>query len=80
MLFRSAELKKKLGFAEVQKFSKAMHDAVRMVASTSLGEDCGEGAFGSSWSTVTAENPARLKEAWRAVSAPANRSVPEKTR
>ena len=76
----NAELKKKLGFAEVQKFSKAMHDAVRMVASTSLGEDCGEGAFGSSWSTVTAENPARLKEAWRAVSAPANRSVPEKTR
>ena len=43
----NSEVKKKLGFSEAQKFSKAMHDAVRMVASTSLGDDCGEGVFGS---------------------------------
>ena len=66
----NSEVKKKLGFAEAQKFSKAMHDAVRMVASTSLGDDCGEGVFGSTWSSVTAENPARLREAWNAVSPP----------
>jgi hypothetical protein len=67
----NGDVKKKLGFAEVQKFSKAMHDAVRMVSSTSLGDDCGEGVFGSTWSSVTAENPARLREAWTAVAAPA---------
>jgi hypothetical protein len=66
----NSEVKKKLGFVEVQKFSKAMHNAVRMVASTSLGDDCGEGVFGSTWSSVTAENPARLREAWMAVSPP----------
>jgi hypothetical protein len=38
-------VKKKLGFTDVQRFSKAMLDATRMVASTSLGDDCGEGAF-----------------------------------
>jgi hypothetical protein len=68
----NSEVKKKLGFAEVQRFSKAMRDAVRMVASTSLGDDCGEGVFGSTWSSVTAANPARLREAWTAVSAPAS--------
>ncbi len=67
----NTDVKKKLGFSESQKFSKAMHEAVRMVASTSLGEDCGEGVFGSTWSGVTAANPARLKEAWVAVSGPA---------
>ncbi|HEV7819781.1 MAG TPA: hypothetical protein VGO84_01285 [Burkholderiales bacterium] len=69
----NSDVKKKLGFAEVQKFSKAMHDAVRMVASTSLGDDCGEGIFGSTWSSVTADNPARLREAWTAVAVPAAR-------
>jgi L-ascorbate metabolism protein UlaG (beta-lactamase superfamily) len=41
----NSDVKKKLGFAEVQRFSKQMLDATRMVASTSLGDDCGEGAF-----------------------------------
>src|SRR5258706_4042347 len=66
----NSEVKRKLGFVEVQKFSKAMHNAVRMVASTPLGDDCGEGVFGSTWSSVTAENPPRLREAWMAGSRP----------
>jgi hypothetical protein len=66
----NSEVKKKLGFAETQKFSKAMRDAVRMVASTSLGDDCGEGVFSSSWSSVTAANPAKLREAWAALYPP----------
>ena len=66
----NTEVKKRLGFADAQKFSKAMRDAVRMVASTSLGDDCGEGVFGSLWSGVTAANPARLREAWTAMQAP----------
>jgi len=66
----NSEVKKKLGFAETQKFSKAMRDAVRMVASTSLGDDCGEGVFGSTWSSVTAANPAKLREAWTALHPP----------
>jgi hypothetical protein len=41
----SSTLKKKLGFAEVQKFDKTTLDAVRRVASTSTGDDCGEGQF-----------------------------------
>jgi len=41
----SSALKKKLGFAEVQKFDKTTLDAVRRVASTSTGDDCGEGQF-----------------------------------
>ena len=66
----NVDLKKKLGFAEVQTFSTAMHDAVRTVPSTSLGDDCGEGFFGFAWVAVTAEDPERLKKAWLAVSAP----------
>ena len=69
----NVDVKKKLGFAEVQRFSREMHDAVRMVASTSLGDDCGEGVFGSAWSSVTAANPAQLRAAWTAVHAPAPR-------
>jgi hypothetical protein len=37
------EVKRKLGFADVQPFSKTMLDAVTRVASTSMGDDCGEG-------------------------------------
>lgn len=37
------EVKARLGFADTQPFSKAMIDAVQHVASTSVGDDCGEG-------------------------------------
>jgi hypothetical protein len=37
------EVKRKLGFANEQSFPKAMLDTVRRVASTSMGDDCGEG-------------------------------------
>jgi hypothetical protein len=37
------EVKRKLGFAGEQKFSRAMTDAVKLVSSTSIGDDCGEG-------------------------------------
>jgi hypothetical protein len=37
------EVKRKLGFAGEQKFSRAMVDAVALVPSTSVGDDCGEG-------------------------------------
>jgi hypothetical protein len=36
-------VKAKLGFAGEQKFSRAMTDAVALVPSTSMGDDCGEG-------------------------------------
>jgi hypothetical protein len=37
------EVKRKLGFAAEQKFSRAITDAVMLVTSTSIGDDCGEG-------------------------------------
>ena len=37
------EVKRKLGFAGEQKFSQRLLDAVAMEASTSMGDDCGEG-------------------------------------
>ena len=37
------DVKQALGFADVQGFDKAMLDAVSHVASTSEGDDCGEG-------------------------------------
>src|SRR5689334_9451418 len=37
------DVKAKLGFADAQKFSRALLDAVEHVASTSMGDDCGEG-------------------------------------
>ena len=36
-------VKSKLGFSETQRFSQSMLDAVNRVASTSIGDDCGEG-------------------------------------
>ena len=44
------EVKRKLGFSGEQKFSRSLIDAVAQVASTSVGDDCGEGfAPPSSW-------------------------------
>jgi hypothetical protein len=37
------DLKTRLGFADAQRFSQSLLDAVTQVASTSLGDDCGEG-------------------------------------
>ena len=39
----NSAMKKRLGFANEQPFNKAMLDAVQRVASTSVGDDCGEG-------------------------------------
>ena len=36
-------VKSTLGFAETQRFSQSLLDAVGQVASTSVGDDCGEG-------------------------------------
>lgn len=48
-------VKSKLGFADTQPFSKAMLDAVTRVASTSMGDDCGEGFKGpTEWSKLLA--------------------------
>ncbi len=47
------EVKRKLGFAAEQKFSRLMTDAVALVASTSVGDDCGEGfAPASAWTNA----------------------------
>jgi hypothetical protein len=49
------EVKRKLGFAAEQKFSQSMLDAVAEVASTSMGDDCGEGfAPPSAWANAFA--------------------------
>ncbi|HEY1228586.1 MAG TPA: hypothetical protein VGF26_14815, partial [Ramlibacter sp.] len=60
----NADVKRKLGFAEQQKFSQRMLDAVAMEASTSMGDDCGEGfAPPPPWAN-------RLAEVQRATAAP----------
>jgi hypothetical protein len=49
------EVKRKLGFSGEQKFSRSMTDAVALVASTSVGDDCGEGfAPPSAWANAFA--------------------------
>ena len=49
------DVKRKLGFAGEQKFSRAMTDAVALVSSTSIGDDCGEGfAPPSAWANAFA--------------------------
>jgi hypothetical protein len=49
------EVKSKLGFADAQRFSQAMLDAVTRVSSTSVGDDCGEGFLPpSEWSKMFA--------------------------
>jgi hypothetical protein len=48
-------VKAKLGFSDEQRFNKAMLDAVKRVASTAMGEDCGEGFTPPSpWATLFA--------------------------
>jgi hypothetical protein len=46
-------VKQKLGFTDVQTFAKAMLDATENVASTSVGDDCGEGLVESPWARST---------------------------
>jgi len=49
------EVKSRLGFADAQKFSATLLDAVEHVASTSVGDDCGEGfAAPNPWATLFA--------------------------
>ncbi len=49
------DVKAKLGFADAQRFSQSLLDAVTQVASTSLGDDCGEGFVAPSpWATAFA--------------------------
>ena len=43
------EIKRRLGFSDVQPFDTAMMEAVSRVASTALGDDCGEGGNDSQW-------------------------------
>jgi hypothetical protein len=53
-------VKAKLGFSDEQRFNKAMLDAVKRVASTAMGEDCGEGfAPPSPWATLFAMQQTR---------------------
>lgn len=50
------EVKARLGFADAQRFSAALLDAVARVASTSVGDDCGEGFQAPSpWATWFAQ-------------------------
>ncbi len=52
------DVKQALGFADVQGFDKAMLDAVSHVASTSEGDDCGEGFKAiNAWTNHLAQNP-----------------------
>jgi L-ascorbate metabolism protein UlaG (beta-lactamase superfamily) len=49
-------VKAKLGFSDAQAFKQSMLDAVKMVASTAQGDDCGEGwQAPSAWSKMLAE-------------------------
>ena len=62
-------VKSALGFADVQRFSQSLLDAVTQVASTSLGDDCGEGFIEPGpWATAFA----RLEQ--RALLSPPARS------
>jgi hypothetical protein len=48
-------VKAKLGFADAQRFSQSLRDAVSRVASTSVGDDCGEGFVAPSpWASAFA--------------------------
>jgi hypothetical protein len=50
------DVKNRLGFADAQRFSQEMLDAVSHVAATSMGDDCGEGyAVTSDWARVYAK-------------------------
>jgi L-ascorbate metabolism protein UlaG (beta-lactamase superfamily) len=48
------DVKQKLGFADVQPFGTSMLEAVRRVASTAYGDDCGEQAVTTPWARTMA--------------------------
>ncbi len=50
-------MKAKLGFSDAQAFKQSMRDAVSRVASTSMGDDCGEGfdPKAATWATLFAQ-------------------------
>src|SRR5689334_23258539 len=49
------DVKSRLGFADVKRFSQSLLDAVDRVASTSMGDDCGEGFLAPSpWAALFA--------------------------
>ena len=62
----NGDVKKQLGFSEEQRFSKAMLDATRKMASTAAGDDCGEGAFNSASSLWAFEIPG-IADTWLAL-------------
>jgi hypothetical protein len=47
------EIKRRLGFSDVQPFDTAMMDAVSKVASTAYGDTCGEGGVETQWERST---------------------------
>jgi hypothetical protein len=55
-------VKQKLGFAAEQKFSKVVLDAVRNVASTRDGDECGEGFDPGTWGSAFAQLPAAPRD------------------
>ena len=66
-------VKRRLGFSDVQPFDSAMLDAVGRVASTALGDDCGEGTTESQWARSMF---AHLNNPWRAYFLFAHRADP----
>jgi len=68
-------VKRRLGFSDVQPFDTAMLDAVSHVASTALGDDCGEGTNESPWARSMF---AHLNDPWRAYFLFADRSDPSR--
>ena len=60
----NGEVKRKLGFAEVQRFDKATLEAVSKVASTSSGDDCGEGHAGPAWAQAASAKPQLAADWW----------------
>jgi len=43
------DVKQKLGFSDVQTFASDILDAASKVASTAIGDDCGEGTTNPAW-------------------------------
>ena len=61
------DVKSRLGFADAQKFSQSLLDAVEQVASTSVGDDCGEGFLSPSpWEKAFAalDPKSQRSQAW----------------
>ena len=58
------DVKSRLGFADAQRFSQSLLDAVERVASTSVGDDCGEGfAPPGAWASAFASLDRSLRPA-----------------